>query len=68
MQNLLLLGWERNLGMTWSTIDFIHSPLFRDGLGVQKGERIVGILHMGYFDKVPKPKPRTSAEKKLTFW
>ncbi|MCS7460403.1 nitroreductase [Paenibacillus doosanensis] len=68
MQNLQLVGWEQRLGMIWSTIEFIFNPEFRDGLGVRKDERIVGILHMGYFDKVPRPKPRTPAEKKLTIW
>lgn len=68
MQNLQLLGWEKHLGMIWSTTEFIFDSGFRDGLGVRKDERIVGILHMGYFDKVPRPKPRTPVEKKLTLW
>ncbi|GAA4830571.1 nitroreductase [Paenibacillus vulneris] len=68
MQNFQLLGWENNLGMIWSTIEFIFDPGFQDGLGVRKDERIVGILHMGFFDKAPRPKPRTPAEKKLTLW
>ncbi|MBN2984495.1 MULTISPECIES: nitroreductase family protein [Cohnella] len=68
MQNMQLLGWERRLGMTWTTFEFIRSPVFREGLGVKEGEQIVGILHIGYFDKAPNPKPRTPAEKKLTIW
>ncbi|WP_239551478.1 nitroreductase family protein [Paenibacillus elgii] len=68
MQNMQLLGWEQKLGMIWSTVDFIRSPVFRSGLGVREGERIVGILHMGFFDKIPKPKTRTPAEAKLVVW
>ncbi|NHN30819.1 nitroreductase family protein [Paenibacillus agricola] len=66
IQNFQLLAWEQQLGMIWSTMEFIRSPLFCQGVGVQANERIVGVLHMGYFDKAPKPKSRTSAEKKLT--
>lgn len=66
IQNLQLLAWEQEVGMIWSTMEFIRSPSFYRGVGVQANERIVGVMHMGYFDKAPKPKSRTSAEKKLT--
>lgn len=66
IQNFQLLAWEQGLGMIWSTMEYIHSPIFCEGLSVKSDERIVGVLHMGYFDKTPKPKPRTSAEQKLT--
>lgn len=66
IQNFQLLAWEQRIGMVWSTLECIHSPIFCEGLGVKPDERIVGILLMGYFDKIPKAKSRTSAEKKLT--
>ncbi|MGG4143448.1 nitroreductase [Paenibacillus algorifonticola] len=66
IQNFQLLAWEQGIGMVWSTLECIHSPIFCEGLGVKPGERIVGILHMGYYDKIPKAKTRTPAEKKLT--
>jgi nitroreductase len=66
MQNVQLLGWEQELGMIWSTMEFIYSPVFYEGIGVKSGERVVGILHMGYFDKTPKPRTRTPAEQKIT--
>lgn len=68
MQNLQLLGWEQKLGMFWSTYEFIHFPEFKEGLGIREDERIVGMLHMGYFNRVPSPKPRTPVEQKLTVW
>ncbi|MEK8126570.1 nitroreductase [Paenibacillus filicis] len=66
IQNFQLLAWEQGVGMIWSTTEYIRSPLFCDGVGVRPDERVVGVLHMGYFDKVPKPRPRTPAEQKLT--
>ncbi|MCP1357855.1 hypothetical protein [Aneurinibacillus migulanus] len=30
-------------------------------------ERIAGMLYIGYFNRTPKPKPRTSAQKKMTW-
>ncbi|WP_141504892.1 nitroreductase family protein [Paenibacillus luteus] len=66
IQNFQLLAWEKELGMIWSTMEFIRSPLFHEGVGIQPNEQVVGMLHMGYFDKMPKGKPRTPAEKKLT--
>lgn len=30
-------------------------------------ERIAGILYIGYFNRTPKPKPRTPAQKKMTW-
>lgn len=66
MQNVQLLGWEQGLGMIWSSMEFIYSPIFYEGMGVKSGERVVGVLHMGYFDKLPKPGARTPADKKLT--
>jgi nitroreductase len=68
IQNFQLLAWEQQLGMLWSTIEFIRSPLFCQGIGVGADERVVGVISMGYFDKAPKPKPRTPAEKKLTIF
>lgn len=66
MQTLQLLAWERGLGALWDTEPFLQSESFFTRIGVREGERFVGILHMGYFDKAPKGRKRTPAEQKWT--
>ncbi|NMI05272.1 nitroreductase [Paenibacillus sp. SZ31] len=61
IQNIQLLAWERRIGVVWKTSPFNESPLFCEAIGVTSEEKIVGTLHMGYFntDDQPLPKPRT---------
>lgn len=66
IQNFQLLGWERRLGMLWDTESIIQNEIFFKRIGIGEGERFVGILHIGYFDKTPKGRARTLAEKKWT--
>ncbi|WP_409343548.1 nitroreductase [Paenibacillus sp. MBLB4367] len=67
IQNFQLLGWEKGLGMLWNTGSLLYMPPFRRMAGVEPGEKIAGILSIGYFDKAPKARPRTPAEERLTF-
>jgi nitroreductase len=68
IQNLQLLGWEKELGMVWKTPNHMYDPKFRRALGVQNGEKIVGILQLGYFDPAlhVKDRKRTNALEKLS--
>ncbi len=68
IQNFSLLAWEKQLGLVWETYYFIFEPEFRAALGVQLGEKIVGQLHVGYFDEdqIPKIKKRQRVEQRLT--
>ncbi|WP_426250157.1 nitroreductase family protein [Paenibacillus pabuli] len=66
MQSLQLLGWERGLGMLWDTESMIQNEGFFKGIGLREHERFVGILHIGYYDKVPRSRKRTPAEQKWT--
>ncbi len=69
IQNLQLLAWEKDLGMVWKTPEHIYDPLFREALGVKPGERIVGVMHIGYFDKEmigKKVRKRTDPAEKMT--
>ncbi|MGI8315257.1 nitroreductase family protein [Halobacillus mangrovi] len=68
IQNFQLLAWEKQLGVVWKTNTQIHEPKVRELLNVEPGEKIVGFLHLGYFDKQPKPKQRTPIEEKLTIY
>lgn len=64
MQTLQLLGWEKRLGMLWDTEPMLHNETFFRRIGLGEHERVAGILHIGYFDKAPKARPRTPAEQK----
>ncbi|GAA3402386.1 nitroreductase [Paenibacillus hodogayensis] len=68
IQNLQLLAWEKGIGGVWKTNDYNWNPSFREAVGVKPGEKVVGTLHMGYFDeaKVRRGKLRTPAADLLT--
>ena len=66
IQNFQLAAWERGLGVFWKTDAYLTLPEFRDGVGVKPGEKIAAILHVGYPEVIPKSRPRTSIEKKIT--
>lgn len=69
LQNFQLLAWEKDLGVCWKTPEYIHDPVFRKGIGVEPGEKIVGILHVGYYDEEivgRRKRERTDAQDKFT--
>lgn len=68
IQNAQLLAWDLGIGACWKTPPFIDAPKFREALGVNKGERIISMLQFGYFDEMPKVKPRKSVEEFVTFF
>ncbi|WP_420808743.1 nitroreductase family protein [Bacillus salacetis] len=65
IQNFQLAAWEKGIGTIWKTSPFIHSPFFRNQAGVKPGEKIVGLIHTGYPEKVPEARPRTPIEEKV---
>ncbi|MGM7636930.1 nitroreductase family protein [Bacillus sp. Hm123] len=68
IQNFQLLAWERGLGVVWKTNPHNWDPKARQLMNVQPGEKVVGFLHLGYFDseQIPDGRPRTPVEEKLT--
>ncbi len=68
MQIFQLLGWEQGLGMLWDTERIIQNEVFFKQIGIRDPEVFVGILHIGYFDKAPRGRSRTPAEKKWTVY
>ncbi|MDV4152076.1 nitroreductase [Clostridium sp. AL.422] len=66
IQNFQLAAWERVVGVFWKTDSYLTLPEFREGVGVEPGEKIAAILHIGYPDIVPKPRKRTEIDKKIT--
>lgn len=66
IQNFWLLAWEKQLGVVWRTNPHIYAQHTKDVLGVSENEKIVGFLHLGYFDKDPIVKDRISAVEKFS--
>lgn len=68
IQNSQLLAWDLGIGSCWKTAPFIDAPKFREALGVKQGERIISMLQFGYFDEMPKARPRKSVDEFVTFF
>lgn len=64
IQNFQLLAWEEGLGMLWMTDPILMNEAFFGNVGLKQNEKFVGLLNIGYFEKVPKERPRTLAEKR----
>lgn len=68
IQNLQLLAWDKGIGTCWKTPEFLDKPEFRKKIGAQPGERIIGMVQLGYFDELPKGKERKKAKELVTFF
>ena len=66
IQNFWLLAWERQLGVVWKTNPHIYKPEMKEILDVRENEKIIGLIHLGFFDKVPPKKPRIDVAEKFT--
>lgn len=66
IQNFQLAGWEKGVGTLWNTTSTIYSPALREAIGVTPGEKIVGVLQVGYPDHTPQSRERTPVKEKLT--
>lgn len=66
IQNFQLLAWEKEIGVVWKTNQYNFDPKFHQAIGVFPGEKVIGTLHVGYFDEIPRTKQRTNMEEKLT--
>ncbi|SFE15822.1 Nitroreductase [Lentibacillus persicus] len=66
IQNFWLLAWEQKLGVVWKTNSHIYDANVKTILDVGENEKIVGFLHLGYFDEKPAKKERVSAAEKFT--
>lgn len=65
IQNFQLAAWERGIGMIWRSNDWIYDPIFREGIGVKPGEKVVATLMIGYPKHIPAPQDRTDIRAKL---
>src|SRR5690625_4932079 len=66
IQNFWLLAWEQNLGVVWKTNPHIYDPKVKEILDAKDNEKIVGFLHLGYFEQRPEKKDRISVDEKFS--
>lgn len=66
IHNFSLLAWEKGIGLVWETYPWIHEPKFREAMGIQPGERVLGNLHIGYPAVIPQAQPRIPASERIT--
>lgn len=65
IQNFWLLAWEQELGVCWKTNPHVYDPKVKEILNVKDNEKIVGFIHLGYFDEAPPKKERIKAVEKF---
>lgn len=63
LQNVQLLAWDKGIGSCWKTPPFLDAPKFREALKVGRGERVIAMLQLGYFDAMPKGKERKTSKE-----
>ena len=52
--------------MIWRTNDWVYDPIFREGIGVKPGEKVVATLMIGYPKHIPAARPRTDIRDLIT--
>lgn len=65
IQNFWLLAWEKQLGVVWKTNPHIYDPKVKEILNVSDNEKVVGFIHLGYFDELPEKKDRIPVFEKF---
>lgn len=68
IQNFWLLAWEKQLGIVWKTNPHIYDEQVKKILDIKENEKIVGFIHMGYFDEKPEAKERIILDDKFTLF
>lgn len=63
IQNFLLLAWERGIGTAWKTFTDVEEV--RTLLKIEKDEKVVSVLHIGYPQTLPESHPRTPVKEKI---
>lgn len=68
IQNFWLLAWEQKLGVVWKTNPHIYRPELKEILDLKENEKVVGFIHLGYFEEIPEKKPRISIDDKFSVY
>lgn len=68
IHNFSLLAWEQGIGLVWETYPWLLESVFREAMGIQPGEKVLGNLHVGYPKMIPAAKPRIPAAERITLF
>jgi nitroreductase len=65
---LVLLGaTERGLASYWRTPGVIRTARGREAVGLPRGERVLGLIHLGPPEREPAPRERSAADAYVDF-
>jgi nitroreductase len=64
---VLLAAHARGIASYWRTPRVLRTQEGRDALGMPAGERVIGLLHLGYSDREWSPPPRVDAGEVVRF-
>ena len=64
---VLLAAHARGIASYWRTPRVLRTQEGRDALGMPAGERVIGLLHLGYSDRDWSPPPRADAGEVVRF-
>ncbi|MFD2043895.1 nitroreductase family protein [Ornithinibacillus salinisoli] len=61
IQNFQLLAWEKEIGTMWTAKETLRDEVFINDIGLSPDKhRLIAVVQVGYPNKVPKGKERTS--------
>ena len=64
---VLLAATERGLASYWRTPGVLRTARGREALGIPRGERVLGLVHLGSPEREPAPRERASAQTYVEF-
>ena len=64
---VLLAATERGLASYWRTPGVLRTARGREALGIPRGERVLGLVHLGSPEREPAPRERAAAETYVEF-
>ena len=63
IHNFVLSLWEEGIGSQWSTGSITRHKIIYDALAISpEKERVIGLLKVGYPEKIPEPKKKALSE------
>ncbi len=67
IQLVLLAATERGLASYWRTPGVLRTRRGREAVGIPRGERVLGLLHLGPPEREPAPREREPVESYVDF-
>ncbi len=64
---VLLAATERGLASYWRTPGVLRTARGREALGIPRGERVLGLVHLGSPEREPAPRERAPVETFVEF-